>query len=125
VDAASPLTSYLLGPEWYQSDGDHRWMPKKATVRIAGPTAAGRLYLRGECPDEQLRSGPLGVTVSIDGVPLPPATIKDSAFELSFPLPDSAVGKAELKVAVEAARTFRPASDPRELGLAFGSFEIR
>ena len=40
VDAASPLTSYLLGPEWYQSDGDHRWMPRRATLRIGAPSAA-------------------------------------------------------------------------------------
>jgi hypothetical protein len=123
VDAASPLTSYLLGPEWYKSDGDHRWMPKRATLRIAGPAAPGaQLYLRGECPGQLI---PLSVTVSIDGVPLPSTQIKDGAFEVTFPLPDSAVGKPELNIVVETARTFRPASDPRDLSLAFGSFEIK
>jgi len=67
------------------------------------------------------------VTVSVDGVALPAASIKpgESTFELAFPLPDSLVGKTELSVTVEVARTFRPASDPRELGLAFGVFEVR
>jgi hypothetical protein len=128
VDAASPLTSYLLGPEWYASDGDHRWMPKRATLRIAGPAAAGaRLYLRGECPDEQLRAGPLGVTVMADGVALPAATIKagENAFELAYALPHGAVGKSALAITVEVSRTFRPASDPRDLGLAFGVFEVK
>ena len=128
VDAASRLTSYLLGPEWYKSDGDHRWMPARATLRIGGPPASGaKLYLRGQCPDVQLRAGPLPVTVSIDGVRLPVATINpgESAFELVFPIPASAAGKPELKIAVQVGRTFRPASDQRDLGLAFGVFEVR
>ena len=128
VDAASPLTSYLLGPEWYPSDGDHRWMPRRATVRMAAPAANGqKLYLRGSCPDEQLKGGPLPVTVEVEGVKLPPAVIRpgENAFELVFPLPDSVVGKPEMHVAVEVGRIFRPASDPRDLGLVFGAFEVR
>src|SRR5262249_40192578 len=55
VDASSALTSYLLGPEWYESDGDHRWMPARATLRIGGPRKkTAKLYLRGECPKELL-----------------------------------------------------------------------
>jgi hypothetical protein len=55
LDAASPLTSYLLGPEWYAPDGDHRWMPRRASVRMGAPRTVGqRLYLRGNCPAEQL-----------------------------------------------------------------------
>jgi hypothetical protein len=125
VDAASPLTSYLLGPEWYQSDGDHRWMPKRATLRIGGP--GRRLYIRGECPDEQLKSGPLGVTVLVNGTALPAAVIKpgESTFELSFALPETVSMATEFKVTIEVDRTFRPASDQRDLGLAFGVFEIR
>lgn len=128
VDAASPLTGYLLGPEWYESDGDHRWMPRRATLRMGAPTAVGqKLYLRGACPEEQLREGPLPVTVTVDGRALAGAAIRpgETAFELSFLLPDSVVGKTEMRVTVEVGRSFRPASDPRELGLAFGTFEVR
>jgi hypothetical protein len=128
VDAASPLTSYLLGAEWYGSDGDHRWMPRRAGLRIAAPSAPGqKLYLRGSCPDEQLRLGPLPVTVTVDGVTLPATVIRpgENAFELAFALPDSVVGKAEMRVTVEVGRVIRPASDPRDLGLVFGVFEVR
>jgi hypothetical protein len=128
VDAASPLTSYLLGPEWYPSDGDHRWMPRRASVRIGAPATGGqKLYLRGSCPDEQLKEGPLPVTVAVEDMKLPPAAIRpgENAFELAFPLPDSVVGKPEMRVTVEVGRTFRPASDPRDLGLVFGAFEVR
>jgi hypothetical protein len=49
----------------------------------------------------------------------------ENAFELVFALPDSVVGKAEMRVTVEVGRVIRPASDPRDLGLAFGTFEVR
>jgi hypothetical protein len=128
VDAASPLTSYLLGAEWYESDGDHRWMPRRAGLRMGAPETGGqKLYLRGSCPDEQLRAGPLPVTVTVDGAVLPATAIRpgENAFELVFALPDSVVGKAEMRVTVEVGRVIRPASDPRDLGLVFGAFEVR
>jgi hypothetical protein len=128
VDAASPLTGYLLGPEWYQSDGDHRWMPRRAGLRMGAPSTAGqKLYLRGNCPDEQLHAGPLPVTVTVEEATLPATVIRpgENAFELVFALPDSVVGKAEMHVTVEVGRVIRPASDPRDLGLAFGVFEVR
>ena len=127
LDAASALTSYLLGREWYAPDGDHRWMPGRATLRMGAPMARGqRLYLRGDCPDEQLRAGALPVTVSVDGVTMV-ANIRpgENAFEVSFPLPDSVVGKAEMQVTVWVGRVLHPASDPRDLGLVFGTFEVR
>jgi hypothetical protein len=128
VDAASPLTQYLLGPEWYPSDGDHRWMPKRATLRIGAPDAAGRkLYLRGDCPEEQLKAGPLDVIVTVENMSLPPAKIRpgENAFELAFTLPDALVGKSEMTVTIEVSRVIRPASDPRDLGLVFGVFEVK
>jgi hypothetical protein len=128
VDAASPLASYLLGPEWYPSDGDHRWMPRRASLRMGAPASPGqKLYLRGACPDELLKAGPLPVTVTVEGVTLPVTAIRpgESAFELVFAMPDSVVGKAEMRVTVEVGRVIRPASDPRDLGLVFGTFEVR
>jgi hypothetical protein len=126
IDVSSPLTQYLLGPEWYPSDGDHRWMPKRATLRIGAPDAPGRkLYLRGDCPDEQLKSGPLDVVVTVEGVTLRPATIRQNVVDLAFPLPESVMGKSEMQVTVEVSRVIRPASDPRDLGLVFGTFEVK
>lgn len=128
VDAASPLTSYLLGPEWYESDGDHRWMPRRASLRIGAPAADGmKLYLRGACPEELLKAGALPVSVTVDGVALPPAAIQpgETAFELAFALPVAVTGKTDMRITLEAARSFAPASDPRDLALAFGTFEVR
>jgi len=127
IDAASRLAASLLGPEWYAAEGNHRWMPRRASLRMAGPTAAGqKLYLRGHYPPKQLSAGPLIVSVTVNGAPLAPATITSGGdFDLAFPLPDSLVGQAAIQVIVEVSRTFRAGADIRDLGLAFGEFEVR
>jgi hypothetical protein len=128
VDVSSPLAAPLLGPQWYGPDGNHRWMPERATLRMAGPAAEGqKLYLRGWCPDEQLREGPLTVTVTVDGTALAPAEIPagENSFELAYSLPASVTGRPVMQVSVEVPRTFHTAADRRDLGLAFGIFEIR
>ena len=58
---------------------------------------------------------------------LPPVQIAphENAFEFAFDLPSQLVGKAELPIFLKVGRTFRPPGDSRDLGLAFGSFEIR
>jgi hypothetical protein len=125
---SNSLTAYLLGPEWYPVDGDHRWMPGRASLRIGGPAASGqKLYLRGTCVPEQLRAGPLLVTVTVDGSTLATVGIhpRNDSFDLSVPLPDSVVGKSEMAVVMEVNRTIRKPPDNRELGLAFGVFEVR
>jgi hypothetical protein len=63
----------------------------------------------------------------VDGIALPATAIRpgENVFELAFALPDSVVGKTEMRVTVEVGRVIRPASDPRDLGLVFGVFEVR
>ena len=127
VDAGDPMSAWLLGPEWYPIDGNHRWMPARATLRIAAPAARGaQLRLHGYCPDEQLRAGPLRVDVMVNGKRLPSARIEPggNAFHLVFALPDPAPGATEMRVTIEVPRTFRAPSDVRDLGLAFGTIEV-
>jgi hypothetical protein len=127
VDAGSPLAAPLLGPEWYAADGDHRWMPQRASLRMTGPAGAGeKLYLRGYYPADQLRGGPVTVTVTVDGSTLAPMAIPaGGSFELAFPLPAAVVGKPAMAVVVDVSRTFRAGADIRDLGLAFGEFEVK
>ena len=48
VSVSDPLTAYLLGPGWYALDIDHRWMGKRATLRMGAPAEPERkLYLTG------------------------------------------------------------------------------
>jgi hypothetical protein len=63
------------------------------------------------------------LSVSVNGLPLPPARIAALSFELAFPLPQELVGKESIDVSLAVDRTVRP--DGRELGLAFGVFEVR
>ncbi len=127
VDVGGPLAGPLLGPEWYPAEANHRWMPKRASLRIGGPGAAGKkLYLRGYYPAEQLTAGPLGVSVTVNGTALPPASLASGGnFELAFALPAALAGQAALEITVEVSRTFRAGADIRDLGLAFGEFEVK
>ncbi len=123
LDAGNPLMAYLLESGWYEIDSNHRWMGRKATVRMGGPASASeQLHLSGTCA-----GGPANVTVSVDGAALPPAHIGsgESAFDLAFAFPREAAGKPQIQLTVETDRTVRAPGDNRELGLAFGVFEIR
>ena len=60
--------------------------------------------------------------VNVDELVIRPG---ENAFELAFDLPAAVVGKPEMRVTVAVARVLHPASDPRDLGLAFGIFEVR
>jgi hypothetical protein len=123
VDVSDPLTAYLLGPEWYPIDTDHRWMARRATLRIAAPTG----------PEQKLRIsgysvsvlGPAEIAVSVNGIALPPAPVHAGAFSIPFALPDTLIGAPEMTVAIDVNRTFRPPHDARDLSLSFGVFEVR
>ncbi|MBI2679971.1 MAG: hypothetical protein HYX25_03060 [Candidatus Solibacter usitatus] len=128
IDAANPLMRYSLGPTWYELDGFYRFMPKTATVRIAGPATKGeKLFLRGVCPEIETRQGPLDVTVAADGILLPTVRIAQGqfSFDFAFSLPAALVGKPRIEISVTAARTIRLPADSRDLSLAFGVFEVR
>jgi hypothetical protein len=85
------------------------------------------LHLRGNCSDDQLKAGALTVTVTVDGSTLPVAVIQpgDCSFDLEFALPPALAGRPQVQIAIEVSRTFRPPTDARDLGLAFGVIEFR
>jgi hypothetical protein len=128
VEAADPLNAYLLGPEWYHLDENHRWMPQRASLRMAAPQHAGeKLYLQGGTAHDLFAHGPVTVRVAVNGRALPPATLDEGQeeFELSFPLPGAIVGQPVMNVSLEVSRTFRAGVDERDLGLYFGEFAVR
>ena len=128
IDALNPLTDYLFGSEWYPPDEGSHWMPRRATLRIAGPQSpVERLYIEGFISPAQNSQPPIYLSVTADGVRLPEARISlgGSNFEVSYPLPNELVGRKELLVALEVDRTFHSGSDTRELGLNVGVIELR
>lgn len=128
VDVGQPSFARQLGPSWYELDSGRRWMPRRATVRLGGPQSnADRLYLVGYCPAAQVAEGPLRVSVGVDGRLLKTFQLSQGAapFQVATELPPELVGKERVDVFVEVDRTFSPPPDRRQLGLVFGTFEIR
>jgi hypothetical protein len=122
VDVGNPLVSGQVGPEWYANESGHRWMPRRATVTLRGP--GEELAVKGYCPAAALKAGPLRMQIVVDGEKLAPVSIvkPDAPFSFVFKLP---LHRGKVEISVELDRSFKIASDPRELGLVFGSFEIR
>lgn len=127
VDVGNDIFSSQLGPTWYPSEGGYRWMPKSATVRLRGPRGPGeKLYLSGFCPEACLSAGPIEIQASIDGEKLNPSWIRQAGqFSFVFDLPANLIGHPSIGIALDLNRTFHAPSDSRELGVAFGVFEIR
>lgn len=128
VDVANPAYAAWLGQGWYKIENGGRWMAKSASVQMSGPRTPGQeLYVTGFCPEVVLAKGPLTLTVSADGKPLGTAILKksDHPFAFHFALPTELVGKYAVEFTVEVNRTFTPKTDPRPLGLIFGTFTIK
>lgn len=128
VDVGDPLVADRLGPTWYALESGYRWMPRTAGLRMPGPPTAGqKLYVTAICPAAQLAKGPLEMTLTVDGVRLAPVQFTKGNAEttFAFPLPSQTAGRSEIAISVEVSRTVRVGADTRDLGLAFGKFEIR
>jgi hypothetical protein len=121
VDVGLPYMAGQLGPGWFGIQQSHRWMGRRAEVRVAGPrSAAEKLRVEAIYP-EHLNLGPIKLAVAVNGVKLGEFTIRDSRSERQeFALPGALVGQEEITVTLETDRTYRPPDDPRELGIAFG-----
>lgn len=128
VDVGNPSSAGQLGPMWYPIEHGNRWMPKMATVRLRVPQSADeKLYVSGWCPPEQMQKGPLWINVAVDGRAVPQAAVlrRAGVFQLALRLPPGRTATTAVEVAIEVERTFRAPADQRDLGLVFGTFEIR
>lgn len=127
IDLASAAAEALLGPTWYDAALGQRWMPKTATVRLPVRLGAGqRLVLAGSCAGGQLDAGPLDLTVRLDQDLLGRVTIaRLGAFQFDFAVPAGLAGREGATVTLEVSRTFRPPGETRDLGLVFGTLEVR
>jgi hypothetical protein len=124
VEVGNPLFAYLLGPEWPAVESSrYRWMPRRATVRLGGPESArDKLVLQGYCPEQQLKAGPLHLSVSVDGIPLTGTQIgsPETSFRRLFDVPPSLLGRRSVEVSISVDRVLHDAGG-RELGLVFGT----
>lgn len=128
VDVGDPIYTSRLGPSWYRVEDRFRWMPKTATLKIAGPQKDGQiLEVTGYCPAPLVAAGPLEVSFRGDGFKIATAklTEPDKQFDLQFPIPAELAGRPQLEIEIAVSRTTHIPGDPRELGLIFGTFRIK
>ncbi len=128
IDVADPAYAGRLGPTWYRTENRFRWMPKSATLKIAGPQKEGQtLELTGYCPASLLASGPLDLTIRGDGVKIGTTKLAepDKQFDFQLPIPAALTDHPQLEIELEVSRTTHIPGDPRELGLIFGTFRIK
>jgi len=126
IELGHPPMESLLGQSWYPSEGDYRWMPKQATVRLGVPdTGEGELHVEAFCVPIQVQSRRMTVWVSVEGKQYSPAEIRDchDAVNLSFPIKVKA-GTKGVQVKLEVDHTVQVPSDQRKLGLAVRAIEI-
>ncbi len=126
IDIADPLNANRLSQDWYPIEQGMRWSPRRASVRmLVDGTQRRQLHITGYCPGLALKHGPVHMTVSVDGAAFPAVTIDkpDALFEFEFPLTPSR--RNQIEVTVEFDRTLSAPGDQRQLGMAFGVFEIR
>ena len=103
--------------------------PKTYDVIVVGSGAGGgmaaKILTEGGLNVAMLEAGPLHMALTIDGRPLPIQTIDRTDFNLSLVLPNDLVGRPKIEVAFTVDRTTKESPDGRDLGLAFGEFNIR
>jgi hypothetical protein len=127
VEIGNPLFGYLLGPEWSPPASGFRWMPRRATVRLAGPISIkDRMRLVGYCPALQLRGGPLHLFLTVDGIPLEGTQINDpdAVFDRLFVLPPSLIGRKTIHVEISVDRA-TPGPNGGELGVVVDTISIQ
>jgi hypothetical protein len=126
IEVGHPLVESLLGPSWYGSEGDFRWMPKEASIRLGTPkTGEGEVRVEASCAPVQVAAQPLFAWVTVDGETGPRLTIRDcnQAVVITAPV-HAAPDKKEIEVVVHVDRTVRVGADQRDLGLAVRTIEV-
>ena len=121
IEIGHPPIESLLGPTWYPSEGEFRWMPAEATVRLGGPpNGHGVLRVSATCAAIQL---PLAIAISVDGRELPVFEVQNCDSPLMIERPFESP-KGEVEVKLRASRTVHVGADTRDLGLAVRTVEV-
>ncbi len=121
VEVGNPLVEYALGGEWFALESGVRWMPQRATVRLA-LSGMRRLVLEGDCPVQNPNDGPPHLMVSVGGIAQPVAEIckPDMHFRRLYNMPPSLGGRESVEIAISVDRVFNE-PEGRKLGLVFGT----
>lgn len=126
IELGHPPMDSLLDASWYSSEGEYRWMPAEASVRLGAPAnGRGEVRVVASCSPIQVQSRPLLVWLSIGNKTFPSSKISDCAKKVVLKAPvEVPPGQKEVNVTVHVDRTIRVGSDVRDLGLAVSSIEV-
>lgn len=130
VDLVSQKYDSQLLDGWHQPELTHRWTAPSASLLM--PTCCsteGRLCLEGFLPQNQLKNGPVKVTIHVEALNLPVRTILTAAgpFQRCLDLPDMGLDKLDsmVKISIGVSPVYLPGGDSRRLGLALKRIEMR
>ncbi|MBZ5728779.1 MAG: hypothetical protein LAP87_27840 [Acidobacteriia bacterium] len=125
IEIAGAAPPWQLEKGWYQLEGAYRWIAPMATARLQRPAGARQFELRVLVGAELLeKAGPLTVRISLDDRDLEPRRFTVAGWQTTrWDLPPKPAGPA--LVTFHSEPPFRPATDPRLLGIAIGGFGFR
>jgi len=125
IRVGDPLYAYTLGKGWGGIGNAVRWMPAEAELSIAGPEAAGEhLSLTAYCLGDQLKRGPLHLTVTADGIDVGKADVLNPETEIHrrFALPDALLNRKTMTLRIAIDPVIVIAGQP--YGALFGDIQI-
>ena len=125
IDANAGTPIWQLGEGWSSPEGGFRWIAPRATAQLDRPGGAVRFELRVLASTTLLQSvGPVTVKARLNDVELAPQRVTQPGWQvLQWDLAAAPAGATN--VAIQTDPPFRPANDPRTLGIAVGSFGFR
>lgn len=112
---------------WYPREGPSRWMSRRASVELAVPENRRAVIVSAFCPPGILEAGPLRLRVTIAGVDLGEKAVSDGniPFDLVFPIAEGTLLPESGLVQLELSRSTNLPGDERELGIVFGTIQIK
>jgi hypothetical protein len=126
IEVGHPAMESLLGTTWYPSEGDFRWMPREASVRLGAPeNGHGTVHVEAFCAPVQVAAQPIVAWLTLDGHDSPRQTFRDCnqpvILETTF---RTTPGTKEIDLEIHVDHTVRVGVDQRDLGLAVRAVEV-
>jgi len=102
-------------------------MSRRASVELGVPENRRAVVVSAFCPPGILEGGPLGLRAKIAGVDLGQKAVSDenTPFDLVFPIPEGTSLPRSALVQLELSRSTNRSGDVRELGIVFGTIQIK
>lgn len=126
VDVGNALFADQLLEGWHKLEiGGFRWMARRGSLRVGGPGRS--ITIAGYVAKEVLESGPVLLTVLLDGQPQsPPCRLTEPNHDFTCRLPLSpAIGsKDSIVVELSLDKALLPPGEDREMGVILGTVTV-